>query len=112
VTPAPAVPEFLTHAMGVPYTMDTVQEVGGRIAALRTAFNLREGIRNVDFKLPRRVLGDPPLEQGDTAGVTVDNLTEIREYCAAMGWDPDTGVPDKETLEALGLDFVAKDLHG
>jgi len=112
VTPAPAVPEFLTKAMGVDFTMDTVQEVGGRIAALRTAFNLREGVRNVDFKLPRRVLGDPPLEKGDTAGVTVDNLTEIKEYCVAMGWDPETGVPEKTTLEALGLDFVVQDLHG
>ncbi|MGQ9730211.1 MAG: aldehyde ferredoxin oxidoreductase family protein [Candidatus Zipacnadales bacterium] len=112
VTPAPAVPEFLTAAMGVKYTMDTIQEVGGRIAALRMAFNVREGIRNpIDFKLPPRVLGDPPLERGDTAGVTVDNITEIREYCEAMGWDPDTGIPRRETLEALGLDFVAQDLH-
>ncbi|MBM3471829.1 MAG: aldehyde ferredoxin oxidoreductase family protein [Armatimonadetes bacterium] len=113
VTPAPAVPEFLTHAMGVEYTMDKVQEVGGRIGALRMAFNIREGVRNpLDFKLPRRVLGDPPLEQGDTAGVTVDNIVEIKDYCAAMGWDPETGVPSRETLEGYDLGFVAKDLHG
>jgi aldehyde:ferredoxin oxidoreductase len=113
VTPAPAVPEFLTHAMGVEYTMEKVQEVGGRIGALRMAFNIREGVRNpMDFKLPRRVLGDPPLEQGDTAGVTVDNIVEIKDYCAAMGWDPETGVPSRETLEGYGLDFVAQDLHG
>jgi aldehyde:ferredoxin oxidoreductase len=113
VTPAPAVPEFLTHAMGVEYTMEKIQEVGGRIGALRMAFNIREGVRNpMDFKLPRRVLGDPPLEQGDTAGVTVDNIVEIKDYCAAMGWDPETGVPSRETLEGYGLDFVAQDLHG
>jgi aldehyde:ferredoxin oxidoreductase len=113
VTPAPAVPQFLTTAMGVEYTMDSIQEVGGRIGALRMAFNVREGVRNaIDFKLPRRVLGDPPLAQGDTAGVTVDNATEIRDYCVAMGWDAESGVPTRETLEALGLDFVAKDLHG
>jgi len=29
-----------------------------------------------------------------------------------MGWDPETGVPEKTTLEALGLDFVVQDLHG
>ncbi len=112
VTPAPAVPEFLTHAMGKEYTLESIQEVGARIAALRTAFNIREGARNVEFKLPRRVLGEPPLEAGDTAGKTVDNQTEIRDYLVAMGWDPETGVPKKETLEALGLDFVAADLHG
>jgi len=112
VTPGTAVPEFLTHAMGRPYTMGTVQEVGARIAALRTAFNLREGVRNVELKLPKRVLGIPPLEKGDTAGITVDNQTEIRDYLIAMGWDPETGVPERETLQGLGLDLVIQDLHG
>jgi hypothetical protein len=28
-----------------------------------------------------------------------------------MGWDAETGVPKKETLEKLGLDFVVPDLH-
>ena len=112
VTPAPAVAEFLTCALGIEITMDDVQTIGERIANLRTAFNIREGVRNVDFKLPKRVLGMPPLEQGDTAGITVDNETEIRDYCVAMKWDPDTGVPSKEALEALGLDYVVDDIHG
>jgi aldehyde:ferredoxin oxidoreductase len=29
-----------------------------------------------------------------------------------MGWDPQTGIPTKETLLDVGLDFVAADLHG
>ena len=111
VTPAPAVPEFLTHAMGNEHTLASLQEVGSRIAALRTAFNIREGARNVEFKLPDRVLGIPPLGKGDTAGKTVDNQTEIRDYLLAMGWDPETGVPERETLEKLGLDFAVADLH-
>lgn len=27
-----------------------------------------------------------------------------------MGWDPETGVPTRLTLERLGLDWVAEDL--
>jgi len=26
------------------------------------------------------------------------------EYRRAMGWDPDTGVPEKDTIERLGLE--------
>ena len=33
------------------------------------------------------------------------------EYYQAMGWDPKTGKPTKETLKELGMDFVAKELY-
>ena len=107
-------PEFvadsLTHATGRPFTPEDVQTCGARIAALRTAFNVREGIRSVDRKVPDRVLGRPPLEQGPTAGRTVDLDAQVKDYLEAMGWDPQTGVPKRETLLKLGLDFVAEDI--
>ena len=112
VTPAPAVPEFLSLAMGTEISMDDIQAIGERIANLRTAFNIREGVRNVELKLPKRVLGLPPLAEGETAGITVDNETEIRDYLIAMRWDPETGIPSRDALEAAGLDFVVEDLHG
>ena len=104
--------DSLTCTTGREYTLADVQQIGDRIAALRMAFNIREGVRNVDFKVPGRMLGSPPLEAGPLAGVTVDLDTQVREYLEAMGWDPETGVPTKETLEGLGLDFVAAELHG
>ena len=96
--------------MGTDYTLDDLLEIGERIATLRIGFNLREGLRNIDFKVPGRVLGNPPLPSGPTANVTVDNDTQVRDYLEAMGWDPQTGIPTSEALERLGLDFVAKDL--
>ncbi|UCG88437.1 MAG: aldehyde ferredoxin oxidoreductase C-terminal domain-containing protein, partial [Gemmatimonadota bacterium] len=103
--------DSLTYTTGTQYTLDDVQTMGDRIAALRMAFNLREGVRNVDFDVPGRMIGSPPLQGGPLQGVTVDIDVQIRDYLEAMGWDTETGVPKKETLLDLGLDFVAADLH-
>ena len=105
-----SVSDSLTHTTGHSFTLDDVLTAGARIAALRTAFNLREGVRNIELEVPDRVLGKPPLPQGPTAGFTVDEATHTEDYLSAMGWDPKTGVPRQQTLIELGLDFVAKDL--
>ena len=108
-------PECLTDSLkfttGHEFTLDEIGEMGDRIAALRMAFNVREGVLNVDFAVPDRMLGRPPLESGPLEGVTVDMDVQVTDYLAAMGWDPKTGIPSKDTLERLGLDFVAADLH-
>jgi len=103
--------DSLTHVTGHDFTLDDVLTRGERIAALRMAFNLREGISNVDFELPDRVIGEPPLQQGKTAGRTVEVDAQVRDYLQAIGWDLETGAPTRETLERLGLDFVSEDLH-
>ncbi len=110
VTPQ-ALPDMLTCTTGRTFTQDEVEKIGARIAALRIAFNLREGVRNIDFALPGRIVGSPPLEAGPLKGVTIDVGTQVRDYLEAMGWDAKTGVPTKEALLDLGLDFVAADLH-
>ncbi len=106
-----AVTDSLFYTTGHQFTRDKLNEIGARIAALRIAFNLREGLRNVDFQMPDRSLGIEPLEAGPLAGVTVDNDTQVSDYLEAMGWDTETGVPTKETLLGRGLDFVVADLH-
>jgi aldehyde:ferredoxin oxidoreductase len=109
--PPECMPDLLTFVTGHKYTVDDVEKAGNRIAALRIGFNLREGVRNVDIKIPDRILGRPPLEKGPLAGVTVDVDRQVRDYLEAMGWDVRTGVPRRETLLSLDLDFVAADLH-
>lgn len=107
VTPATAVPEFLTLVMGKAFTLEDILEIGERIANLRIAFNIREGILNKEmYRLPRRVIGQPPLKGGLTKGITVDNETQIRDYYVAMGWNPETGVPKRAVFERLGLDIA------
>jgi aldehyde:ferredoxin oxidoreductase len=107
IIPATVIPEYLILAMGRKFTFDELLMTGERIANLRMAFNLREGIRNKEvFMLPGRVFGRPPLTTGPTKGVTVDIETQLRDYYLAMGWNPDTGVPKRAVFERLGLDFA------
>jgi aldehyde:ferredoxin oxidoreductase len=103
--------DSLTCVTGHPFTLDDVLVRGARIAALRTAFNLREGVRNVDLRLPDRAIGRPPLPAGPTAGRTVDVDAQVADYLEAMGWNTQTGAPTKETLQRLNLDFVVDDLY-
>jgi aldehyde:ferredoxin oxidoreductase len=107
IIPATVIAEYLCLATGRKFTMDELLQTGERIANLRIAFNLREGVRNKEvYKLPQRVFGNPPLSHGPTKGVTVDVETQLRDYYLAMGWDPDTGVPRRAVFERLGLDFA------
>ena len=103
--------DSLTCAVGKKYDQQTVQEMGDRIAALRVAFNVREGVRNIELPMPPRTLGSPPLQSGPLEGVTVDNDAQIGDYLQAIGWDLQTGIPTRETLLRLGLDFVAAELY-
>lgn len=74
---------------------------GKRILTLRQAFNAREGVRPEAFKMPKRFL--EPLSVGPAAGQKVDFEAMKKGYFQAMGWDLDTGKPERKALETLGL---------
>jgi aldehyde:ferredoxin oxidoreductase len=105
------VPAFLSAVTGWDIDTEESFRIGERIANVRHAFNLREGLNPIEFKVPSRLIGDPPQTDGNVRDITVDIDTQVREYCAAMDWDPETAVPSKERLLSLGLEEVAKDLH-
>lgn len=105
-----AIPEFLNAVTGWDTTMAELFKTGERIANIRHAFNLREGINPLKYNVPSRTLGKPPLTEGPLAGVTVDEETMVKEYLAVMDWDPKTTKPSQKKLKGLGLDDVAKDL--
>jgi len=105
------IPDFLTAVTGWPIDTDECDRIGERIADIRHAFNLREGLNPIRFEVPSRIVGDPPQTTGNVRGITVDIDTQVREYCAAMDWDPSTGRPSRERLLALGLEEVAHDLY-
>jgi len=103
--------EFFNAVTGWDLDAAEVLTTGARIQTLRHCFNLREGIRPADVKLPRRMAGDPPQSEGPVAGVTLDIDSLTREYRQAMGWDPESGQPERKTLEKLGLTNLVK-THG
>lgn len=104
------VPDFLSAVTGWPIDTEECYRIGERIAHVRHAFNLREGLNPLQFRVPDRVLGIPPQAAGNLRGITVDIDTQVREYCEAIGWDPRTGRPRRERLVALGLEDLARDL--
>jgi aldehyde:ferredoxin oxidoreductase len=85
---------------------DEIVETGKRITTLLHGFNLRERFRPADFRLPERARGNPPLQVGRLAGVTVDSEALKRQFYEAMGFDFETGAIERERLVTLGLDDV------
>ena len=104
------VPDFLNLVTGSNHTFDDVLRIGERIANIRQAFNVREGVSTSDYAFPDRVLGRPPPTAGPTAGRQVDLETLRRDYFQAMSWDTTSGKPGKRKLVELGLADVAKAL--
>ena len=96
-------PDFLSAVTGWDLTLDECLQIGERITNLRHLFNLREGLNPLQFELPGRMLGRPPLEAGTLAGVEVDVETPASEYLAVREWDPVTTVPRRDKLAELGL---------
>jgi len=102
--------DFMRAVTGWDVTDDELLKTGERIANLRQAFNIREGLNPLKFKVPNRVLGEPPLKEGPVAGVTLDEDTLIKEYLTAMDWDLETAKPSRRKLLELGLADVAQEL--
>jgi aldehyde:ferredoxin oxidoreductase len=102
--------EFMRAITGWDVTDDELLKTGERIANLRQAFNIREGLNPLKFKVSGRVIGKPPLKAGPVAGVTVDEDTMIKEYLTAMDWDLKTTKPSRRKLLELGLADVAREL--
>jgi aldehyde:ferredoxin oxidoreductase len=85
------------------------RQAGERIFNLARAFNVREGLRRKDDTLPKRLLEDP-LPDGPAAGLTVDLDPLLDAYYEFRGWDRQTGIPTREKLRELELDFVIDEL--
>jgi len=107
---AHAFAEFMSAITGWDMTTDELIKTGGRIADIRQAFNIREGLYSLQFKVPGRIIGNPPLTAGPTAGVTVDEKAMDREFLIEMDWDTETAKPSKKRLLEMGLEDVAREL--
>jgi aldehyde:ferredoxin oxidoreductase len=102
--------EFMSTVTGWDLTVEELIETGERIANIRQAFNIREGLNLLQFKIPGRLLGKPPLKEGPLAGVTMDEDALFKEYLTAVDWDLETAKPNKKKLQELGLEDIAQEL--
>jgi aldehyde:ferredoxin oxidoreductase len=100
----------LNAVTGLNYTVAEVLKAGERIANLRHLFNLREGIKELDFAAHPRLYGDPPQKSGPLAGVTIDTKAQNYWNLGALDWDLETMKPSKQKLLELGLKDEAEEL--
>jgi aldehyde:ferredoxin oxidoreductase len=108
--PIQALPEQLSAVTGQDYDMAKIYEVGMRIYTMRHAFNLREGLNPLTRNVPGRMIGDPPLKEGNVRDITVDYKLMAKEFLEHIGWDTATSVPGDETLRKLDLEYLIDDL--
>jgi aldehyde:ferredoxin oxidoreductase len=103
--------DFLNAVNGWDMDLSEALETGARIQTLRQCFNIREGIRASDIKLPNRLIGIPPMTDGPVKEITIDIKSLTFEYFKAMGWNPNNRHPEDSTLKRLGLEDIVKS-HG
>ena len=85
--------------------------IAERIVNLKRCFNLREGVGKESEVLPKRFT-EEAMPTGPSKGQVCDLEPMLREYYMYRGWDYRSGLPYEETLERLGLDYVANTLKG
>ena len=100
--------QMLNAATGIEMTVEEFTRLGERVWNLVRMFNVREGFTRKDDVLPQRFLNEP-LPSGVAKGqrLTKQQLEQmLDEYFTLRGWDKNTGVPTKEKLKELGLEFA------
>ncbi|MBW2031186.1 MAG: aldehyde dehydrogenase [Deltaproteobacteria bacterium] len=93
-------PKFVSAGTGMDVDEDGLWEIAKRNRNLLRAINVRRGLRRKDEKPPEDHWRKrfPELE-----------AKLLDEYYRFRGWNKD-GIPTKETLDRLGLDYVGEDL--
>jgi aldehyde:ferredoxin oxidoreductase len=95
---------------GFEMTGDDMFEAGERVTNVERIYNMLCGIRKKDDTLSKRFLEEPmPEECGPSAGSVLELGQMLDEYYQERGWDVETGVPNREKLESLGLErFIGR----
>jgi aldehyde:ferredoxin oxidoreductase len=109
--PDQRIPEWINAVTGWDTTHQELLKTGERIANLRVAFQVREGDNPAQRRIPGRLIGSPPLEEGPHKGFSLDAETLQREFLAACDWDQQTCKPSRAKLVELGLQDVADVLY-
>ena len=92
-------------------TVEELQRVGERRLNLLRAFNAREGIGREADRLPKKLHKALVGGKSDGYVVTEDEVERAKDWYYAMsGWDVESGMPSRETLERLDLAWVADEI--
>lgn len=104
--------DSLNAVTGWEYELEELLEAGDRIATIRRLFNIGEGVNPLQFKVPGRLAGKPPMDEGPWKGIEIDLDTQIKDYLKVMDWDTETAVPSQRALKKLHLEDISRNLLG
>ncbi len=93
---------FTNAVTGWNYSDEEATMIADRIYTLERLFNQREGFSKADDTLPWRCLNEP-LPDGPAKGNTVPLERMLKDYYQERGWNEESGLPERETIERLGL---------
>jgi benzoyl-CoA reductase subunit BamB len=92
-------PDFISSATGIDIDEAGLKKVAKRNRTLVRALNIRRGLRREDEK--------PPEDHWKKRFPELE-AELLDEYYKFKGWNKD-GIPTKESLDELGLDYVSED---
>lgn len=97
--------KLLSCALGRPVSKEELLQRAEAVINLERLINARFGFSRKDDSLPARFT-DEPGRDGRGAGEKVNLAVALDSFYDAMGWDRETGLPEKDTLCRLGLDWI------
>jgi len=94
-------PSFISLATGMDIDEAKLWQIASRNRTLIRAINIRRGLRRIDEK--------PPEDHWRKRFPEME-VKLLDEYYKFKGWN-NNGIPTKETLDKLGLDYAGQDLE-
>jgi aldehyde:ferredoxin oxidoreductase len=110
---ANAIADFMSLGLGTPIKTETLVEAGLRMHHLERAFNCKCGLTRKDDSVSKGYYDRlrPNGKLMPEISFTETDLEKMKDdYYQIMGWDVETGIPTRRTLEKYGLADVADSL--
>ena len=104
--------ELIGAAAGLEVSEGDLVEIAERMLAVEKAINVLAGIERKHEIPPDRFF--EPIPGGRSKGMALDReetIRMLRRHSGQHGWNPQTGVPTRETLVKLELEEVADRLE-
>lgn len=95
-----------TAVTGRPLSLQDLLKAAERVINMERMINARYGFDRKADTLPKRLLKEPAAD-GVGQGQVVDLAKVLDSYYTSMGWDLKTGLPTRQTLNALNLSWMA-----
>ena len=111
--------ELYSALTGIEMDEVELKRAGERAWNMMKVLNMREGFSRKDDTFPERWFEPlnkgtdkeiPPMDYFATKVLTKEDMEKmLDDYYDERGWDKEKGLPTKEKLTELGLEWVAQD---